>query len=119
MTYPHALKSDEVVKLRLGIELMQPYEAFKPFTLTTIGSTAETVLTISDFMTEANHITLVVDQADMYINFNGDATTSGTSMLVPAGTGYTEEFIRLTGKISVVRAGLLNARIIGAVWGTN
>ena len=119
MTYPHALKSEEVVKLRLGIELMQPYEAFKPFTLTTAGSTAETVFTVSDFMTEANHITLVVDQADLYINFNGDATTSGTSMLLPAGTGYTEEFIRLTGKISVVRAGLFNARIIGAVWGTN
>lgn len=119
MTYPHAGKSDEVIKLRLDIELMQPYEAFKPFTLTTTGTDAETVLTISDFMTEANHITLVVDRADMYINFNGDATTSGTSMLLPAGTGYTEEFIRLTGKISVVRAGLLNARIIGAVWGTN
>tara|TARA_Y100000034_G_C6689797_1_gene303684 strand:- start:239 stop:598 length:360 start_codon:yes stop_codon:yes gene_type:complete len=119
MTYPHSLKSDEVVKLRLGIELMQPYEAFKPFTLTTTGATAETVLTISDFMTEANHITLVVDRADMYINFNGDATVSSTSMLVPAGTGYTEDFIRLTGKISIIRANSFNSRVIGAVWGTN
>jgi len=119
MTSAHALKSDEVVKLRLGIELMQPFEAFKPFTLTTSGDTAETVFTVSEFMTEANLITLVVDRADMYINFNGDATSDGTSMLVPAGTGYTEDFVRLTGKISVIRASAFNSRVIGAVWGTN
>jgi len=119
MTYPHQFKSQEQIKLRLGFELMQPFESFKPFSLTTSGSTAETVFTVSDFMTEANSITLIVDRADMYINFNGDATTSGTSMLLPAGTGYTEDFIRLTGKISVIRAGTFNARIIGAVWGTS
>jgi len=119
MTTPHEFKSDEKIKLRLGIELVQPYEGFKPFALTTSGSDAETVLTVSSFMTEANHITLMVDKADLYVNFNGDATTTGTSMLVPAGTGYVEEFIRLTGQISVIRATPLNGRIIGAVWGTN
>ena len=119
MTYPHQFKSDEKVKLRLGIEMMQPYEAFKPFTLTTNGTSAETVINIADYMTEANHITLVVDKSDLYINFNGSATDDGTSMLVPAGTGYTEDFIRLTGVVSVMRAGLFNGRVIGAVWGTN
>ena len=119
MTIPHEFKSQELIKLRLGFELMQPLDAFKPFTLTTSGETAETIFTVSEFMTEANHITLVVDRADMYINFNGDATTSGTSMLLPAGTGYTEDFIRLTGKISVIRAGSFDSRIIGAVWGTS
>ena len=118
-TYPHQFKSDEKIKLRLGFELIQPFDAFKPFYRTTSSTSAETVMTISSFMTEANHITLMVDKADLYVNFNGDATTTGTSMLVPAGTGYDEEFIRLTGQISVIRATPLNGRIIGAVWGTN
>ena len=87
MTTP-SFKSEEVIKLRLGIELAQPYDAFKPFYKTTSGSTAETVVTVSEFMTEANYITLVADKADLYVNFNGDATIDGTSMLVPAGTGY-------------------------------
>jgi len=118
-TIPNQFKSDEEIKLRLGIEMMQPYEAFKPFTLTTNGSVAETVVNIADHMTEANHITLVVDKSDLYINFNGAATNDGTSMLVPAGTGYTEDFVRLSGVISVMRAGSFNGRIIGAVWGTS
>ena len=118
MTTP-SFKSEEVIKLRLGIELAQPYDAFKPFYRTTSGSTSETVVTVSQLMTEANYITLVADKADLYVNFNGDATTDGTSMLVPAGTGYTEDFIRLTGKISIIRAGNHNGLVSGAVWGTS
>ena len=119
MTYAHQFKSVEQIKLRLGFELMQPFEAFKPFTLTTSSADAETVLLVSTAMTEANHLTLMVDKQDLYVNFNGDATSDGTSMLIPAGTGYTEDFIRLTGIISVMRAGTFNGRIIGAVWGTS
>ena len=119
MTYPHQFKSQEQIKLRLGFELMQPFESFKPFYKTTSGDSAETVMTISSFMTEANRLTLVVDMAELYVNFNGDASSEGTSMLIPAGTGYTEDFIRLTGTISILRAGLLNGRIIGAIWGTS
>ena len=104
--------------LRSSIELLQPYDAFKPFSFTTSSSSAETVLTVSSFMTEANKITLIVDKADLYINFGGTATTDGTSMLVPAGTGYTEEGIQITGPISVIRSDQsMNGRIIGAIWG--
>ena len=104
--------------LRAFIELDQPYDAFKPFSFTTSSSSAETVLTVSSFMTEANKITLIVDKADLYINFGGTATTDGTSMLVPAGTGYTEEGIQITGSISVIRSDQsMNGRIIGAIWG--
>ena len=104
--------------LRSFIELDQPYDAFKPFSFTTSSSSAETVLTVSSFMTEANKITLIVDKADLYINFGGTATTDGTSMLVPAGTGYTEEGIQITGSISVIRSDQsMNGRIIGAIWG--
>ena len=118
MAYGNQFKSVEQVKLRSELDLLMPYEAFKPFYQTTSGDDAVTVLTVSDSMSEANHITLVVDKADLYVNFNGDATSDGTSMLVPAGTGYTDEFIRLTGQISIMRAGNHNGRIIGAVWGT-
>ena len=104
--------------LRSFIELDQPYDAFKPFSFTTSGSSAETVLTVSSFMTEANRITFIVDKADLYINFNGTATTDGTSLLIPAGTGYTEEGIQITGPISVIRSdSSMNGRIIGAIWG--
>ena len=119
MVYGNQFKSVEQVKLRSQLELVHPKEGFKPFYQTTSGASATTVLTVSDHMSEANSITLVADKADLYVNFNGDATSDGTSMLVPAGTGYTEDFIRLTGKISIMRAGNHNGRIIGAVWGTN
>ena len=104
--------------LRSSIELRHPFEKFKPFSFTTSSSSAETVLTVSSFMTEANKITLIVDKADLYINFGGTATTDGTSMLVPAGTGYTEEGIQITGPISVIRSDQsMDGRIIGAIWG--
>ena len=103
--------------LRSSIELLQPYEKFKTFTLTTSGSTASTILTVSDYMIEANKITIIVDRDDLYVNLDGDATTDGTSMLVPAGTGYTEDGISFRGDISVIRANSSNGRIIGAIWG--
>jgi hypothetical protein len=106
-----------VPALRSSLELVQPYEKFKTFTLTTSGSEASTILTVSDYMIEANKITIIVDKDDLYVNFDGDATTDGTSMLVPAGTGYTEDGISFSGVVSVIRANLTNGRIIGAIWG--
>ena len=103
--------------LRSSIELLQPYEKFKTFTLTTSGSGASTILTVSDYMIEANKITIIVDKDDLYVNLDGEATTDGTSMLVPAGTGYTEDGISFRGEISVIRANSSNGRIIGAIWG--
>ena len=103
--------------LRSFMELGQPYDNFKPFSFTTSGDSAETVLTVSSFMTEANNITLIVDKADLYITFNGTATTDGTSMLIPAGTGYTDDGIQITGDISVIRSDQSNGRVTGAIWG--
>lgn len=106
-----------MAKLRQTIELAQPYTKFKPFTLTTNSDEASTILTVSDYMEEANRITIVVDRDDLYVNLGGDATTDGSSMLVPAGTGYTETGISFNGAISVVRANQANGRIIGSIWG--
>ena len=103
--------------LRTQIELEQPLPNFRGFTTTTSDANAATVLTVSTIMEEANRITFVVELGDLYINFGGTATSDGTSMLVPAGTGYTEEDIKITGIISILRAGTTNGRIRGSIWG--
>lgn len=103
--------------LRSQIELEQPLPQFRGFTFTTSDANAGTVLTVSSLMEEANRITFVVEFGDMYVNFGGTATSDGSSMLVPAGTGYTEENIKITGIISVMRAGSTNSRIRGSIWG--
>ena len=103
--------------LRTNIELMQPLPNYRGFTKITSNANATTVIDISSLMEEANRITFVVELGDLYINFNGAATSDGTSMLGPAGTGYTEEMIRITGIVSIMRAGSTDGRIRGAVWG--
>ena len=103
--------------LRTNIELMQPLPNYRGFTKTTTDGNAVTVIDVAVVMEEANRITFVVELGDLYINFNGAATSDGTSMLVPAGTGYTEELIRITGLVSIMRVGTTNGRIRGAVWG--
>ena len=103
--------------LRTQIELMQPLPNYRGFTLTTSSASATTVIDVALVMEEANRITFVVELGDLYINFGGAATSDGTSMLVPAGTGYTEEMMRITGIISIMRVGTTNGRVRGCVWG--
>jgi len=103
--------------LRTQIELMQPLPNYRGFTTTTSSANALTVLDVALVMEEANRITFVVELGDLYINFGGAATSDGTSMLVPAGTGYTEEMMRITGIISIMRVGTTNGRVRGCVWG--
>ena len=104
-------------KLRTQIELEQPLTMFQGFTKTTSDANATTILDVATVMEEANRITFVVEFGDLYINFGGAATSDGTSMLVPAGTGYTEENIKITGIVSIMRAGTTNSRIRGSIWG--
>ena len=104
-------------KIRTQIELEQPLPSWRGFTATTSADTATTVVDVATIMEEANRITFVVELGDLYINFGGAATSDGTSMLIPAGTGYTEDNIRITGIISVMRVGETYGRIRGGVWG--
>ena len=104
-------------ELRTQIELMQPLPNYRGYTVTTTDATATTVIDVALVMEEANRITFVVELGDLYVNFNGAAASDGTSMLIPAGTGYTEEEIRVTGLISIMRVGGTNGRIRGCVWG--
>ena len=57
---------------RQEIELVQNYSRHKTFTLTTSGSSAETVLNLSGLMEECNKVSLVVELADAYLEFDGD-----------------------------------------------
>ena len=82
-------------ELRTQIELMQPLPNYRGFTVTTSDASATTVIDVGSLMEEANRVTFVVELGDLYVNFNGAATSDGSSMLVPAGTGYTEEVIRV------------------------
>ena len=104
-------------EIRTQIELMQPLPNYRGYTVTTTDANATTVIDVAAVMEEANRITFVVELGDLYVNFNGAAASDGRSMLVPAGTGYTEEEIRVTGLISIMRVGGTNGRIRGCVWG--
>lgn len=100
---------------RQEIELLQNYSRHKTFTVTTSGATAETVVDISSLMEECNKISFVVELADAYVEFDGDATTS--SMLIPQDEGYFDDSVYIGSKISIIRAGSTNARIRGIAWG--
>ena len=104
-------------EIRTQIELMQPLPNYRGYTVTSTDANATTVIDVAAVMEEANRITFVVELGDLYVNFNGVAASDGSSMLVPAGTGYTEEEIRVTGLISIMRVGGTNGRIRGCVWG--
>ena len=100
---------------RQEIELLQNYPKHKTFTFTTTSASAETAVDISAAMEECNKVSFIVESADAYIEFDGDATTS--SMLIPANEGYFDDSIYIGSKISVIRSGGTNARIRGIIWG--
>jgi len=100
---------------RQEIELLQNFAKHATFTFTTSGSTAEDVVVISGNMEEANRISLVVELADAYIEFDDDATTS--SMYIPQDEGYFDDGIWIGSKISIIRASSTDVRIRGIIWG--
>ena len=100
---------------RQEIELLQTYRHHKTFTVTTSGASAETVVDIAAVMEECSKISFVIELADAYVEFDGDATTS--SMLVPQDEGYFDDAVYIGSKISIIRAGSTNARIRGIAWG--
>ena len=100
---------------RQEIELAQNYSRHKTFTFTTTGASAETVIDLSGLMEECNKVSLVVELADAYLEFDGDATT--TSMLIPQDEGYFDDSIYIGSKISIIRAAGDNARVRGIIWG--
>ena len=99
---------------RQEIELLQNYSKHKTFTVTS-GDTASTVIDVTGLMEECNKVSLVVELADAYLEFDDDATTS--SMLIPQDEGYFDDSIYIGSKISIIRAGGVDARVRGIIWG--
>jgi len=102
---------------RQEIELIQNYPKHKTFTFVTNSSDQQTAVDISAAMEECNKVSFIVELADAFIEFDGDATTS--SMLIPANEGYFDDSIYIGSKISIKRdpSGTTNARIRGIIWG--
>ena len=100
---------------RSEIEALQNYQKHKTFTFTTSSGSAEDAVSLAGSMEECNKISFVVELADAYIEFDGDATTS--SMLIPAGEGYFDEGIWIGTKISILRSSSTNEKIRGIIWG--
>ena len=100
---------------RQEIELLQNYSKHKTFTVTTSSANATTVVDLSGLMEECNKVSLIVELADAYIEFDGDATT--TSMLIPQDEGYFDDSVYIGSKISIIRAGSADARVRGIIWG--
>ena len=100
---------------RQEIELLQNYPKHKTFTYTTTSASAETAVDVSAAMEECNKVSFIVETADAYVEFDGDASTS--SMLIPANEGYFDDSVYIGSKISGIRAGGTNARIRGIIWG--
>lgn len=94
------------------------------FTRTLSSNNSEVVLDLAGKMQEGTKISIIVEQADAYINFDGTATKvasgDGTihSILIPAGQGYSEENIFISSNITAINATAgSNARIRGFIWG--
>ena len=101
---------------RTEIELLQTYRRHKTFTHTTTTDNAEDAVLVGGAMEEGNKICFIVDLNDAYVEFDESATS--TSMLIPAGTGYSDDNLYIADKISIKNATAgQNTRIRGIVWG--
>lgn len=95
---------------------LQPYPRHRGLTFTTTADTAQNAATLGTSMGEGNKVSLIVESADLYVEFDADATTA--SMLIPAGSGYFDDGIVVETRISVLnRTAGQNGRIRGIVWG--
>ena len=101
---------------RSQAEIDQPYSRHASFTFTTTLDTAQNALSLTSRMAECHKVSFIVDLNDLYIEFDGNATTS--TMLIPAGTGYFDDKVFFSSRISVINAVAgLNGRIRGIAWG--
>lgn len=104
---------------KTAAEYYQNLERSYSFTYTFTADAAVDIATIATRMEEGLKVSIVVESADAYVRFDGTAATDGTdSMLIPAGTGYSEDNIYIGTRISAINATVgSNARIRGCIWG--
>ena len=109
---------------RSEIETRQVYGRVATFTRTLSADTAQNVVTLAGYMAEGQKVSLFVELNDVYINFDADAVNAAgsdgiiRSILIPAGTGYTEIGINFATRISAINATAgANSRLRGIIWG--
>jgi uncharacterized protein (DUF1697 family) len=102
---------------RQEIELLQNYPKHKSFTLTTSGSTVETVVSLAGNMQECNKVTFVVELGDAWVRFDDDAAKSSSDMFIPQNEGYFDDGIYIADKVTIIRDSSTNVRIRGIMWG--
>ena len=105
---------------RQEIELLQHYSRHKTFTHTTTSANAEVVVDVDGLMEECNKVSLIVENADAYIAFDEDAssTTGSETMLVPQDEGYFDDSVYIGSKISIIaKTANTQPRIRGIIWG--
>ena len=103
-------------QFRLPQQLAQVYGSHVGFNFTSTQNASEVAVTIPTSMEEANRVSFIVENFDAYVDFDTTATTS--SMIVRAGTGYSEEGIYIGTNITI-RPVTSNEfpTIIGICWG--
>ena len=102
---------------RQEIELLQNYPKHKSFTLTTSGSSVETVVSLAGNMQECNKVTFVVELGDAWVRFDDDASKSSSDMFIPQNEGYFDDGIYIADKVTIIRDSSTNVRIRGIMWG--
>lgn len=104
------------VWLDQGTEI-QPYANHRGFNFTTTLNTAQTAVNLAAALGNgATKISFVVDDFDLYVEFDAAATSS--SMIIKAGTGYSEDNVYIESYISVLRVNSGEAgKIRGIAWG--
>ena len=108
---------------RQEIELLQNYPKHKTFTTTLPAEgtpSAQTAVDITAYMEECNKVSLIVEDADAYIAFDEDASSTAGSetMLVPQDEGYFDDAVYIGSKISIIaKTANTQPRIRGIIWG--
>ena len=102
---------------RQEIELLQNYPKHKTFTkVMDDNNNAQDAVALAGVMEECNKISFIVEEGDVYVGFDEDATT--TTMLIPKNEGYFDDAIYISTKVSVKRKdGSGQPRIRGIIWG--
>lgn len=102
---------------RQEIELLQNYPKHKTFTVVMANNNdAQDVVTLSGTMEECNKISFIVEEGDVYVGFDEDATTE--TMLIPKNEGYFDDAIYISTKVSLKRKDSSGQpRIRGIMWG--
>ena len=118
--------------MREQIELIQPYPKVRTFTHVVTTDNSEDIINIQNEMRECNRLSILVDNADVFIRFlerddatgvaerTTDSVNHVESIMLIEGSGYFDDNIQLEGRVAVIKADPDSndtPRIRGIAWG--